>query len=353
MHTLERLGTNAMKASRPGRVHRLAGAIACDQLCRNHFPSLLCLGHALKTLGRQDEAIDAYRRCIDAKPDFGEAYWSLANLKTFRFDDDELTSMAGQLNSVADAVGEEAADAEIAFSFALGKALGGSHSSTRKRSTLYHRGNSKKRFAVNHDPIEFQDNNDRIIEVFNREKLRRARWLEMATMTIRRFSSLACRARGQTLLEQILAMPPLAGGGQLAELHHLVAWCDTGRPQPDRWHPLPTGHARIAAATTLRAWGRKYIGSTRSSIEPARASSPSKMPNNFTAIGFLHTILPNAKVIDARRHPLDSCLGTFKQLFANGQVFFLRPVRRPGARLHPLHAKLMDHWAEAACPARS
>ena len=335
VHTLERLGTNAMKASRLDEsVAWLEQSLAISS---NHFPSLLCLGHALKTLGRQDEAIDAYRRCIEAKPDFGEAYWSLANLKTFRFDDDELASMAGHLDVVADAAGEEAADAEIAFSFALGKAWE-DRKDYAQAFDFYHRGNSKKRFGVNYDPIEFQDNNDRIIEVFTREFFaERAGWGHDDDSPI---LILGLPRSGSTLLEQILASHSQVEG--TAELHYLLRGATQaglnrtdGIRYPQVMHELQPHH--------IAGMGEEYIEHTLKHRTGARFFTD-KMPNNFTAIGFLHTILPNAKVIDARRHPLDSCLGTFKQLFANGQVFSYDLYDL--AHYYIQYMRLMDHWAE-------
>ena len=140
-HTLERLGANAMKASDLDQsIDWLEQSL---KISPNHFPSLLCLGHALKTLGQQDAAIDAYQRCTVSKPDFGEAYWSLANLKTFRFNDEQLASMEEQLATVTDSTDEEAVDAEIAFNFALGKAFEDRKDYPRAFD-YYFRGNSKK-----------------------------------------------------------------------------------------------------------------------------------------------------------------------------------------------------------------
>ncbi|MEM6774478.1 MAG: sulfotransferase [Pseudomonadota bacterium] len=333
LHVLERLGVNALKASRlEDCTDWLERSLA---LKADYFPSLLCLGHALKTLGKQDDAIDAYRRCAAAKPTFGEAYWSLANLKTFRFDDDEVAAMEQHLEAVTDTANEDDADAEIAFAFTLGKSYEDRKDYARAFD-YYYRGNSKKRFRVNYDPIEFQDSNDRIIEVFTREFFaEREGWGHDDGSPI---LILGLPRSGSTLLEQILASHSRVEG--TAELHYLLRAAthagmnrSDGIRYPQVMHELKAHH--------VRGIGEEYIENTLKH-RGDRPYFTDKMPNNFTAIGFLHTILPNAKVIDARRHPLDSCLGTFKQLFASGQVFSYDLYDL--AHYYTQYMRMMDHW---------
>ncbi|MEM1187408.1 MAG: sulfotransferase [Pseudomonadota bacterium] len=333
LHVLERLGVNALKASRlEDCTDWLERSLAIKA---DYFPSLLCLGHALKTLGKQDDAIDAYRRCAAAKPTFGEAYWSLANLKTFRFDDDEVAAMEQHLEAVTDTANEDDADAEIAFAFTLGKSYEDRKDYARAFD-YYYRGNSKKRFRVNYDPIEFQDSNDRIIEVFTRDFFaEREGWGHDDGSPI---LILGLPRSGSTLLEQILASHSQVEG--TAELHYLLrAATHTGMNRsdgiryPQVMHELKAHH--------VRGIGEEYIENTLKH-RGDRPYFTDKMPNNFTAIGFLHTILPNAKVIDARRHPLDSCLGTFKQLFASGQVFSYDLYDL--AHYYTQYMRMMDHW---------
>ncbi len=335
VHTLERLGANAMKAGQlDDSIQWLERSL---EISADHFPSLLCLGHALKTLGRQSEAIDAYRRCIEAKPGFGEAYWSLANLKTFQFEAAELDRMSAQLSKVTDATDEEAADAEIAFNFALGKAAE-DRADYPTAFNHYFTGNAKKRFKVTYDPIEFQDNNDRIIEVFNHKFFaEREGWgcADDSAIFI-----MGLPRSGSTLLEQILASHSEVEG--TAELHYLLRGATgsglnraDGIRYPQVMHELKPHH--------IRGLGEAYIENAQKHRTGTRYFTD-KMPNNFTAIGFAHTILPGAKVIDARRHPLDSCLGTFKQLFANGQVFSYDLYDL--AHYYTQYIRLMDHWNE-------
>ncbi|MEM1111393.1 MAG: sulfotransferase [Pseudomonadota bacterium] len=333
VQTLERLGANALKAGELDKcIDYLERSLELDS---EYFPSLLSMGHALKTIGRQDEAIESYYGSIRSRPDFGEAYWSLANLKTFRFKDEDLEQMHEQLARVADSTDEEAQDAEIAFHFSLGKA-----SEDRKDYALafdhYFSGNSKKRFKVDYDPIAYQDNNDRIIDVFNKaffEERQGWGYDDDSPILI-----LGLPRSGSTLLEQILASH--SGVEGTAELHYLIrAATETGLNRadgiryPQVMHELKSHH--------VRGIGEEYIENTLKH----RTGSPyftDKMPNNFVAIGFLHTILPNAKVIDARRHPLDSCLGTFKQLFANGQLFSYDLYDL--AHYYTQYIRMIDHW---------
>ena len=333
VYTLEKLGANSMFAGRHDNAIRWLGAALESEPA--HFPSLLCMGHVLKTIGRQQEAIDAYRRCAAARPDFGEAYWSLANLKTFRFEDPEVEEMQRRLDEVSGTDAGE--DSEISFSFALGKAFE-DRRNYRKAFEYYSRGNGRKRPRVNYDPIEFQRMNDRVIDVFTREFFE-ARGGQGCTDDSP-ILIVGLPRSGSTLLEQILASHSQVEGTQ--ELHYLLRLAtETGLNRadgiryPECMLELKPHH--------LRDLGREYIECTLPHRTGARHFTD-KMPNNFTGIGFLHAILPNAKVIDARRHPLDSCLGSFKQLFARGQIFTYDLYDL--AHCYTQYLRLIDHWSE-------
>ena len=331
--TLEKLGANSLFDGRhEDAIGWLEAALERDPA---HFPSLLCLGHVLKTVGRQNEAIDAYRRCAEAKPDFGEAYWSLANLKTFRFNGGEVREMEKHLEAVsATADGE---DSEIAFSFALGKAFE-DRQDYSKAFAYYSRGNAKKRPKLNYDPTEFQRTNDRIIDVFTREFFEQQAGQgckDDAPILI-----IGLPRSGSTLLEQILASHSQVEG--TAELHYLLRLAtETGLTRSDGIR-YPECMLEMKPHH-LRDLGQEYLENTLRHRSGARYFTD-KMPNNFTGIGFLHAILPNAKVIDARRHPLDSCLGSFKQLFARGQIFTYDLYDL--AHCYIQYIRLVDHWNE-------
>ena len=331
--TLEKLGANSLFDGRhEDAIDWLDAALEQDPA---HFPSLLCLGHVLKTVGRQKEAIDAYRRCAAAKPDFGEAYWSLANLKTFRFSGPEVREMEKQLEAVsATAEGE---DSEIAFSFALAKAFE-DRRNYGKAFEYYFRGNARKRPKLNYDPIEFQRTNDRIIDVFTQEffEARAGQGCEDDSPIL----IVGLPRSGSTLLEQILASHSQVEG--TAELHYLLRLAtETGQTRSDGIR-YPECMLEMKPHH-FRDLGREYLDNTQRHRSGARYFTD-KMPNNFTGIGFLHAILPNAKVIDARRHPLDSCLGSYKQLFARGQIFTYDLYDL--AHCYIQYMRMIDHWNE-------
>lgn len=339
-HILERMGVNALKASELEKcVEYLERSLA---IAPNYFPALLCMGHALKTVGRQEEAIDAYRSCAGLKEDFGEAYWSLANLKTFRFGDDEVAKMESALEMLTDTKGEEEAESEIAFAFTLGKAYE-DRKEYSKAFEYYYLGNSKKRSRVQYDPIEFQDSNDRIIDVFTKEFFaEREGWgcQDGSPILI-----VGLPRSGSTLLEQILASHSQVEG--TAELHYLLrAASQSGLNRSDGIKYPQVMHELLPHQ--VRGIGEEYIEQTLKH-RTGFSFFTDKMPNNFTAVGFLHTILPNAKVIDARRHPLDSCLGAFKQLFASGQVFSYDLYDL--AHYYSQYMRMMAHW-EAVLPGK-
>ena len=331
--TLEKLGANSLFDGRhEDAIGWLDAALEREPA---HFPSLLCLGHVLKTVGRQQEAIGAYRRCAEAKPDFGEAYWSLANLKTFRFKGSEVREMERRIETVsATADGE---DSEIAFSFALGKAFE-DRRNYRKAFEHYARGNARKRPKLNYDPIEFQRTNDRIIDVFTGEFFEQH--AGQGCQDDSPILIVGLPRSGSTLLEQILASHSQVEG--TAELHYLLRLAtETGLTRSDGIR-YPECMLDLKPHQ-LRDLGREYLENTQRHRSGARYFTD-KMPNNFTGIGFLHAILPNAKVIDARRHPLDSCLGSFKQLFARGQIFTYDLYDL--AHCYIQYMRLIDHWNE-------
>ena len=331
--TLEKLGANSLFDGRhEDAIHWLESALEADPA---HFPSLLCLGHVLKTVGRQEEAIDAYRRCAAARPDFGEAYWSLANLKTFRFSGSEVREMEKQLEAVSGTA--EGEDSEIAFSFALAKAFE-DRRNYGKAFAHYSRGNARKRPKLNYDPIEFQRTNDRIVDVFTKEffEARSGQGCEDDSPIL----IVGLPRSGSTLLEQILASHSQVEG--TAELHYLLRLAtETGQTRSDGIR-YPECLLEMKPHH-FRDLGREYLENTLRHRSGARYFTD-KMPNNFTGIGFLQAILPNAKVIDARRHPLDSCLGSFKQLFARGQIFTYDLYDL--AHCYIQYMRLMDHWNE-------
>ena len=289
------------------------------------------LGHVLKTLGDQAGSLRAYRAAIAAKPDFGEVYWSMANLKVFRFEDAEVAAMEEQLQR-----NDLAPSAEIHFRFALAKALEDRGDYDRAWH-YYDTGNQKQRKQVFHDPVMVEQRHDQIIEVFDKEFLERNAGTgdgSPAPIFI-----VGVPRSGSTLIEQILASHSQVEGTQeLPTLTRLVSLI--GRYQRDRkQYPYAV---RDLKPRNFRAYGRQYLEEAAAYRFTDKPHFTDKLPNNFSHVGLIHLILPNAKVINARRHPFDSCLGAYKQLFGKGQHFTYDMSEL--ADYYRKYHETMQHW---------
>jgi tetratricopeptide (TPR) repeat protein len=295
---------------------------------------LLGLGHVLKTVGEQERGIAAYKRCIELKPDNGETYWSLANLKTFRFSDAELAQMEERIHSGE--INHESS--EVNFHFALGKAYE-DRKDFESAWRWYESGNRKQRGLVSYDPVETQFANDALIEVFDAEFM--AKMSGVGCSDPAPIFVLGLPRSGSTLIEQILASHSMVEGtSELPYLGRVSASLNRNRADginyPQAMRELEAEH--------LQAMGEDYLNYASLHRTEGKPRFIDKMPNNFPNIGFLHLILPNAKIIDARRHPLDSCLGNFRQLFAKGQTFTYDQTDIGEYFLQ--YQRLMDYWHE-------
>jgi tetratricopeptide (TPR) repeat protein len=272
----------------------------------------LSYGHALKTAGDSDKAIDAYRRCIQLDPEFGEAWWSLANLKTLRFTDDDVEAMRRQLQR-ADLDAEHRQHLE----FAMGKALEDAGSYQRSFGH-YLQGNSLRHGIEPYDADDTTMRLQRVKALYTREFFRdRAHFGAAARDPI--FIVGLPRA-GSTLIEQILSSHSLVEGTM--ELPEIISMTKILRKQGDTTQAAPYHNALANLdEDAVRALGERYIDNTRIHRKTDAPFFIDKMPNNFAHIGLIHLMLPNAKIIDARRHPLACCFSGFKQCFARGQSF--------------------------------
>lgn len=294
--------------------------------------TLTSRGHALKTYGRQEEAIASYQAAYKAKPDHGDAYYALANLKTYKFNDKELTAMAE-----AEARPHTSRHDRIHLCFALGK--GYEDRGEFETSFIYYtRGNALKKQASRYDADHMEEELKAQATICTRD-LFDARMGEGCPAPDPIFIVGLPRA-GSTLLEQILASHSKVDG--TLELPHILATAQKlkGRERatataryPHVLHDLP--------AEELKKLGQKYIDET----QVYRKGAPyftDKMPNNFRHIGLIKLILPNAKIIDARRHPMACCFSGFKQLFAEGQEFTysLEDI----GRYYKDYVDVMAHW---------
>ncbi|MBS0373098.1 MAG: sulfotransferase [Proteobacteria bacterium] len=299
----------------------------------------LSVAHTLKTLGRQPEAVEAYRAAADARPDFGDAYWSLANLKTYRFTDREIAAMREQ-----EAAPRIAREDRYHLCFALGKALedlGQFEESWR----YYERGNALKRAESDYDIAAIEQATAEQKRVCTAEFFAARRgWGCQAPDPI---FIVGLPRSGSTLLEQILAShSQVEGTMELAEIAtYTVDLEGPNRDASQRRYPAVL--AELTREDALR-YGERYLEDTRV-YRSGKAYFIDKMPNNFRHLGFIHLILPNAKIIDARREPMACCFSNLKQLFAGGQEFTysINDI----ARYYRTYVELMDHW-DAVLPGR-
>ncbi|MAM41407.1 MAG: hypothetical protein CL949_23540 [Erythrobacter sp.] len=292
--------------------------------------TLTSRGHALKTVGQQDEAVASYRKAIAARPGHGDAYYALANLKTYRFTDDEVAAMRAQADR-----------SDIAFmdrvhlAFALGKAYE-DRKAYEDSFRFYELGNTLKRQQTG----------------YSADKMTAELAAQQAACTPALFDEKAGAGNGardpifivglpragSTLLEQILASHSQIDGTlelpNILALAHRLRGRKAGQSRyPDILHDIP--------AERFTEFGTAFLDDTRIH----RQGAPffiDKMPNNFRHIGLIHLILPNATIIDARRDPMDCCFSGFKQLFAEGQDFTYG-LTEIGRYYHD-YTRLMEHW---------
>lgn len=295
----------------------------------------LSIAHSLKTLGRTSEAIETYRGAAATRRSFGDAYWSLANLKIYRFTDEELERMKREEASATIGLADR-----YHLCFALGKAL-----EDRERYAesfaCYVRGNSLKRTEVR----------------YRRESLERIAGLQASICTQDFFTSrrnFGCKSAaplfivglprsGSTLIEQILASHSKVDGTmELADIPRLAQ-----ELQSSEIAGKNSGYPNLLAdlsAQMCEGMGERYLRDTRA-YRQGKPHFVDKMPNNFRYLDLIHLILPNAKILDARREPMACCWSIFKQLFAAGQQFAYD--MDDVARYYRLYVELMEHWERA------
>ena len=299
----------------------------------------LSIAHSLKTLGRREAAIAEYRAAAAARPAYGDAYWSLANLKTYRFTDAELAAMRA-----AESAPSTANVDRYHLCFALGKALEDAQDYPASFG-YYERGNALRHAEVRQRPEQFERNTRAQIEVCTPALF--ARHADAGAAAADPIFIVGLPRSGSTLIEQILASHSAVEGTQeLAEVPRMVVDLQGRERQPD--DPRYPAVLATLEAEQLRRLGEKYLADTR----PFRGTRPrfiDKMPNNFRHIGLIHLMLPNAKIIDARREPMACCFSNFKQLFASGQEFTYS--FGDIARYYRTYLELMAHW-DAVLPGR-
>jgi tetratricopeptide (TPR) repeat protein len=292
------------------------------------------LGHSLKTIGRQKEATESYRMAAAVRPGFGDAWWSLANLKTYRFSPDEIAQMRA----------EEAAPAahpvdRYHLCFALGKALE-DRNEYAESWQFYERGNALKRSESRYHPDITETNTRQQIEVCTAQFF--AARVGVGVPAPDPILVVGLPRSGSTLIEQILASHSQVEGTQeLSDIQRIVL--DLRGPGDS--YP---GVLAALAPDDFRKLGERYLADTRAYRE-RKPFFIDKMPSNFRHIGLIHLMMPNARIIDVRREPMACCFGNLKQLFASGQEFTysIEDI----ARYYRTYLELMRHW-DAVLPGR-
>jgi tetratricopeptide (TPR) repeat protein len=304
------------------------------------------LGHALQVVGRQKEATESYQMALTSTPSFGDAWWSLANLKTYRFSQDEIAQMR---------IEEAASDADPVdryhLCFALGKALEGGKEYAESWQ-FYERGNALKHAASRYNPDVTEQNTRGQIEVCTAQFF--AARAGFGVPDPDPIFIVGLPRSGSTLIEQILASHSQVEGTQeLSDIQRIVlemrrnqsGICDPRLAVKDNSYP---GVLADLAPEDFRRLGERYLTDTRTYREH-KPFFIDKMPNNFRHIGLIHLMTPNAKIIDVRREPMACCFSNLKQLFASGQEFTYNI--EDIARYYRTYLELMRHW-DAALPGR-
>lgn len=310
----------------------IAGYEKVLKLAPGKTGALCSMAHHLKTIGKQDDAVARYRECIETRNGHAEAYWSLANLKTFRFEESEVLAMHEQLDS---------GDLDELSRAQVHNALGLEYEGRKNYDQAFEnfeKCNLLKRRSESYDPVETEVTTDRIIELFDAAYLGKGSESDVDPTPV---FVVGLPRSGSTLIEQILASHSVVEGThELGDLSRVVRAMGRGARGKQKFPQTvaglkPSGWARM---------GRKYIESTAKH----RRGQPyfiDKNPNNFVFAGLIRMAMPNARIINARRHPLDSCFGSYKQLFASGQPFTYDLVELGEYYLQ--YQRIMDHWHQA------
>jgi tetratricopeptide (TPR) repeat protein len=335
-------GNRNLLAATLGRIGDYDEALALygelTQTFPDHAKLWMSYGHILKTVGRLDDSIAAYRRALAAEPHLGEVWWSLANLKTVTFDDADIAAMEAAL--AQDLAHEDA----LHLHFALGKAWG----DRRDASTSfqhYAAGNALRSEELGYNPDNTTGQVDRMIDVLTPAFLaERAGLGDPAPDPI---FILGLPRAGSTLLEQILAShSAIEGTMELPDIPAMAM-----REVRDGGHDPRDWPGAVAAMPPERfaELGAEFLDRTRVQRKTAKPFYIDKLPNNWSYAGFIHLILPNAKIIDARRNPMDCCFSNFRQHFAKGQAFSYS-LDHIG-RYYADYVRAMDHY-DSVLPAR-
>ncbi|MDA8654261.1 sulfotransferase [Alphaproteobacteria bacterium] len=292
--------------------------------------TLTSRGHALKTVGDEGAAVESYQSAARSKPDHGDAYFSLSNLKTYRFDDNEVSNMRAQLQR-----NDLTLNNRIYFNFALASAC--EHFGQYDESFDYlNEGNLLKRKQSRYRADQMTDEMNAQIQYCDEAVMARKAGCDAPDPIF----IVGLPRAGSTLIEQILASHSMVDG--TLELPNILATAQSlrGRQRITGESAYPE-ILKTLTDDKCKALGEAFMEDTRIHRKGAPFFTD-KMPNNFRHIGLIHLILPNAKIIDARRNALDCCFSGFKQLFAQGQEFTYGLAEI--GRYYADYVRLMEHW---------
>jgi len=323
---------------------RHADAMACYRQLADSHPDVpdvwIKYGWSLKSVGRREQTVEAFRKAIEYRPAFGEAYWSLADLKNFRFSGEEIQGMQ-ELLSQTEIAGED----RMYLHFALGKAYGDAGNYARSFEN-YARANALKRLTLDYDPGWLARNVRKFKALFTNEFLQVHAGAGCDTPGP--IFIVGMQRAGSTLLEQILAShSAVEATAELPDIS-LLAEHIGENIAPKFGSEYPDILAKLDAAA-LREFGERYLETTRFRRSAAHPFFTDKMPYNFMHVGLIHLILPKAKIIDMRRHPLACCFSNFSSHFKFGALFAYRLAELGQA--YADYVKLMAHF-DAVLPGR-
>jgi tetratricopeptide (TPR) repeat protein len=311
-------------------------AVAAYQQCLEKEPdnasALVGRGHLLRIDGKQDEAMADYRRSLEIRPDFGAAWWYLSSLHRFSASDEEVRTMQEQLER-----GELTPDAQVGLHFALARAF-------EKRDDYeaawqhYSAGNAGKRALVRYDPVMAEVEHQNIRRTYTAELLSRVAGLRSDVTPI---FIVGMPRSGSTLIEQILASHSRVEG--TGELPYIVMMTTGMTPNvPGALHY--TELVGDMSGEEMVRLGRNYLANASTYRVEGTPFFTDKMPANYPHVGFIRQILPDAKIIDARRDPMATCVANYRQLFAQGknQSYDLEEL----GDYYVEYVKMMAHWDE-------
>ncbi|HUL47796.1 MAG TPA: sulfotransferase [Steroidobacteraceae bacterium] len=332
------------KAAVASRFMRQEAALEAYERAARYQPGdvrlLMSIGHVRKSLGRRAESEASYKEVLAADPGNAEAWWSLADLKSYSFDDDEVAAMQRLIADRERAGRARPGDAQLYF--ALGRALE-QHGRYPQAFASYAQGNALRRRDAPFDIEGFERRAARIRAFFSTAFF--AAHAGGGDPSSAPIFIVGLPRSGSTLIEQILASHSRVDGTmELPNIINLVRAFEDQAPNRDGY-PEAVGGASVAQ---LAALGSRYVAET-APLRRGRAHFTDKLPNNFSHVGLIQAILPHATIVDARRHPMDACFSTFKQHFASGQTFSY-DLEDLG-RYYRCYLSLMDHW-DAALPGK-